>query len=144
MIEGWRGTMGLKAIVAAALLLAPGAALSRVDVGRADWDALPELQAQPRQFPTPGAVEFMERVLRHGECELAGQSHKQFDITVPYAVLVKPDGNAERVVVSDMGCPPLESYVGTVVLMLSRDGAFHATGEAEPSWYASSLNFNLK
>ena len=114
----------------------------QVDVGRADWAKLPPLKAVARAMPTPEMVEKVENILRVGDCRIRGQSPAHFDITVPYAVQVNPDGTASHVVVADMGCPSLESYVGLIVLQLARNGDFRASGGRQKLWYGSSLNFN--
>ena len=59
-------------------------------------------------------------------------------------MLVEPDGSAARVVVAEIGCAPLESYAGLVVLELARKGDFASTGEKKAKWYGSILNFNLR
>ena len=89
-------------------------------------------------------VQHVQRMLERGECDLRGQSKRRFDIDVPYAVLVQPDGTAKRVVVSELGCPALETYVGLLVLEMARIGDFKSTGEPRPRWFASRLNFTLE
>ncbi|HYD36898.1 MAG TPA: hypothetical protein VEA60_04755, partial [Allosphingosinicella sp.] len=114
----------------AALLLATAGGPVQVDVGRADWDSMPPLKVE-RRLPTADMVGQVERILLSGECSLAGQTARRFDITVPYAVLVEPDGGARRVVVAETGCAPLESYVGLVVLTMADAGDFRSSGEAK-------------
>ena len=126
----------------AALLLGSASGPVQVDVGRADWSRMPALNTVERQLPTPSMVGDVERMLVSGQCTLAGQTSRKFDITVPYAVLVEPDGSARHVVVAETGCAPLESYVGLVVLTMADAGDFRSAGQAKPRWYASALNFN--
>lgn len=120
------------------------AATPAVVAGKADWASFPALDRTPRPLPTGAMVEHVADMLQKKECRLPGQSHRRFDITIPYLALVKPDGAVERVVVADMGCPGLESYVGSLVLQLAGSGDFRPTGKAAPHWYASSLNFNVR
>lgn len=129
----------------AALLMA-GAALpaAQVQAGRADWDSFPALQKVPRSHPTLAMVEQVSAILRDEQCSLPGQSAKRFDITVPYLVLVSPDGAAERVVVADLGCPAIETYVGSIVLKLAELGDLRASGGEKSRWYSSKLNFNVR
>jgi hypothetical protein len=129
----------LGSIVTAFLLGAAGGPI-QVDVGRADWDRMPPLKIE-RRLPTAAMVGQVEKILLDGGCKLEGQTAKQFDITVPYAVLVEPDGGARRVVVGETGCAPLESYVGLVVLTMADEGDFRSSGQATARWYASELNF---
>ncbi|HEY1606258.1 MAG TPA: hypothetical protein VGF77_11760 [Allosphingosinicella sp.] len=132
----------LVSIFAAALLATAPTSELKVDVGHADWRALPALKQVNRALPTPEMVQKVEQMLVSGDCHIRGQSPARFDITVPYAVQVNPDGTASHVVVGEMGCPALESYAGLIVLELARQGDFHASAAGEPKWYASSLNFN--
>ena len=115
----------------------------QVDVGRADWSSFPALQRANRQLPMSVILTRVEAILRERQCRLPGQSPTRFDITVPYLVLVEPDGSTSRVVVADMGCPALETYVGSIVAALAREGDFRPTGDARARWYASNFNFNL-
>ncbi len=108
-----------------------------------DSARLPRLQAVDRPFPTPEAVRTVSDILGKPNCSV-GQSPTRFDVTVPYAVKLNPDGSANRVVVSDMRCPGLESFVGLIVLQMARDGDFRLNSTDRPRWYASTLNFNLE
>ena len=131
----------------AALLIAgaaPAPAQDAVVAGRADWDKFPALQKAVRSHPTSGMVDRVSEILRSEQCSLPGQSPQKFDITVPYLVLVRPDGAAERIVVADLGCPTLETFVGGIVLKLGELGDFRPTGHERPRWYSSKLNFNLR
>jgi hypothetical protein len=133
--------------LSAALLVAgavPDPAPASVQAGRADWNKFPALQKAVRSHPTRSMVDRVSEMLRSEQCSLPGQSPSKFDITVPYLVLVRPDGAAERVVVADLGCPTLETYVGSIVLKLSELGDFRPTGHERPTWYSSKLNFNLR
>ena len=124
----------------AALLLGTSTGPIQVDVGRADWDKMPPLKVE-RRLPTAAMVGQVEKILLNGGCRFEGQTARQFDITVPYAVLVEPDGGARRVVVGETGCAPLESYVGLVVLTMADEGDFRSSGQSTARWYASELNF---
>jgi hypothetical protein len=134
----------LTSILAAALLAGAPAPELQVDVGHADWTALPPLRGVRRGFPTADMVDKVEKMLGKPDCRIPGQSRLRFDIDVPYAVQVNPDGSASHVIVSEMGCPALESYVGLIVLELARQGDFRASGGSKTQWYASSINFNLQ
>jgi hypothetical protein len=132
----------INAMIAVALLgSTPGV---QVDVGRINRQALPPLQAVERSLPTPTMVENVEKILESGQCNLPGQSSRRFDITVPYAVLVEPDGSAGRVVVQETGCAPLESYVGLLVMRLASEGDFAKSRAPRARWYTSEINFNLQ
>jgi hypothetical protein len=115
----------------------------QVDIGRANWSAFPQLQRAERPLNLALMSETLETILRERQCAIAGQTHRRFDVDVPYLVQVRPDGSAARVLVADIGCRPLENYVGSLVTALALEGNFRPTGGAGPRWYASSFNFNL-
>ena len=129
--------------LASLLLAASSPAEIRVDVGRVNVDALPAVPTT-RQLPTPDMISKVEQILAAQTCKLPGQSKDRFDIDVPFAVLVQPDGRAGRVVVNEVGCPEIESLVGLVVLELARQGDFGATGQPKARWFGGKLNFNLR
>jgi hypothetical protein len=133
----------ISTIIAVMLLSSAPAAGIKVDVGRVNLSTLPQLQRSQRSLPTARMVSEVEDMLRAGDCNIPGQRSTRFDIDVPYAVLVEPDGSASRVVVGELGCPELESYVGLVILELARLGDFAGTGQKKAKWYGSKLNFNL-
>ncbi|HEX8214168.1 MAG TPA: hypothetical protein VF582_01705 [Allosphingosinicella sp.] len=134
----------LNSLIAAALFASAPASGVQVDVGRANWKAMPALKAAPRALPTSAMVEHVEDLLRSGDCRLAGQAANRFDFTVPYAALVEPDGTLRQVVVAETGCEKLETFVGLVVLQLAKEGDFSQTGEPKARWYSSEINFNLQ
>jgi hypothetical protein len=134
----------LSSILAAAFLMGAPPAELQVDVGHADWSALPPLRGVQRGVPTADMVTKVAAMLRGSGCAIPGQRAERFDFDVPYAVQVNPDGSAAHVVVGEMGCPALESYVGLIVLELARRGDFKASATAQARWYGSALNFNLQ
>ena len=125
-------------------ILASPAAAQTVDVGRANWNALPALNTTNNALPMEALVTAVEEILKTKECNLKGQSHHQFDITVPYAVLLEPNGTTNRVVVGEMNCPPLETFVGEIALERAKLGHFRPSGQTRARWYADKINFNLQ
>jgi len=126
--------------IATFVLLGAASGPIQVDVGRAEWDKMPPLRVE-RRLPTAAMVGQVEKILMSGQCSMDGQTARRFDITIPYAVLVEPDGGARRVVVGETGCAPLESYFGLVVLTMADQGDFRSSGQARARWYSSELNF---
>jgi hypothetical protein len=116
----------------------------QVDVGKAKWESLPTLQAFERQVPSVDMIARVEKMLAERQCTIPGQRAERFDITIPYAVLVNPDGRAERVLVAETGCEALETYVGLVVSAMAQKSYIGPTGAAKPRWFASEINFNLQ
>jgi hypothetical protein len=116
----------------------------QVDVGQIKLASLPTMARAERNLPTAQMVGEVERILGPGGCKLPGQSSRSFDIDIPYAALVEPDGSVSRVVVGELGCSQLESYAGLVVLELARLGDFRKNAPAKARWYGDKLNFNLR
>jgi hypothetical protein len=58
--------------------------------------------------------------------------------------MLDPQGNASRIIVQDVGCRPLELYVGRIAADIMRSGYVRVTPPAEPSWYGNRINFNLQ
>jgi len=132
----------LSPILLSALLAGAAPAPIQVDVGHANWSTMPGLERIDRMLPTPSMVDRVQALLG-SKCRMPGQRRGRFNITVPYAVLVNPDGTASHVVVGETGCADLESYVGLIVLELARNGDFRPSGGAAPRWMSSEINFNL-
>jgi hypothetical protein len=115
----------------------------RIDIGRVNWAQFPNLQPEPRRLPTGLMLDRVENLLRDRECVIRGQSHRNFDITVPWAIQVEPDGRLTRLVVADTGCRPLETFVAELVVLLARRGDLRPAPAAETIVYGSDFNFNL-
>jgi hypothetical protein len=130
--------------IALAFALASAPAFGQqVDVGSAKWDKLPALQTRAGHIPYETLVNGVEEILKTGQCQLPGQSARFFDITVPFAVLVEPNGKASRVLVADMQCRPLEELIGSLAQRRSERGDFIATGQ-KARWYASRVSLTLE
>lgn len=133
--------------IASALLAStapgPSAANVQVDVGRFEPGQFAAAALRQREMPHDAMLRRVETILREGQCTISGQNHRRFDIRVPYVVRLEPDGTPTRFVVADLGCAPLESFVGQVVLALAREGDFRPTGAEGPEWYSSELRFTV-
>jgi len=131
-------------LFAATMLLAAAGPAVQVDVGRANWSAMPPLRAERRDLPTTEMIGRVQAMLASGQCSLPGQNEHRFDLSIPYAVLVEPDGRAARVVVAESGCRPLETYVGRIVIAMSDAGDFKRTGESGARWFSSAVDFRFR
>lgn len=130
--------------LAAMLVAASAPAEIVIDVGKINVGALPAVKRAERELPTAAMVGQVSTMLAEGKCALKGQRPARFDIDVHYAVLLDPDGTAQRVVVGELGCPALETYAGALVLEFARLGDFKATGQKNAKWFGGILNFNLQ
>lgn len=125
-----------------ALQFGEPAADQSISTGTANWEKLPDLNLRGR-LPYVQLVLAVEGLLKKGECKLAGQTDKSFDIEVRFAVRVAPGGRATQVVVSDTGCTALNTLVGLTMFARSKRGDIEpeATGAR---WFAGAMNFTLR
>lgn len=114
-----------------------------VQVGRFDPSDFPEVVQLDRRMPHAEMTGRVETILSEGQCTIEGASERRFNIVVPYAMQMEPDGFTNVVVVSETGCEPLEILVGQVLLAQIERGDFrpqHAEGER---WYVGELAFAM-
>lgn len=136
--------MKISIAMIATTFLAAMASAQSVDVGTARWDRLPLVKARPASLNNADLAGRVAGILGSGQCTLPRQSAQHFDFDVPYAVLLSPDGKAERVLVTELKCRPIEELTGNIVLARSDAGDYLPTGETKSRWYASAVNFNLR
>ena len=128
----------------AAFAFAAPASAQTVEVAHGDWNNLVQARMKhsyAQYVDQNRAVLWTEQVLRSGECKVKGMRPDKFDIDVPYAVLVAPDGKVERVLIPDMGCAGLNTVVGSTIMDVVKAGAFKPTGEKQPIWVGDRLAF---
>ena len=137
--------MSILAALALFALFASGNPVSDVpvEVGRFDPAAFPEAVRLDRRMPNGEMVRRVETILSEGQCTIEGAREGRFNIVVPFALLMEPDGFTSTVVVSEMGCVPLETLVGQVVLAQLERGDFRPDHEEGERWYVSELAFAL-
>ena len=132
-------------LFAAALIASSPAIPDQIEVAsNASWDAYPRLRTEAITVPSGDMVRRVQLMLQQNECEIDGQSPRRFSIDVNYAVMLDPQGNASRIIVQDIGCRPLELYVGRIAADIMRSGYVRVTPPAQPSWYGNRINFNLQ
>jgi hypothetical protein len=115
----------------------------RIEIGRTNWMQFPLLEPSPRNLPMGAMLDEVEKLLRERECIMRGQSHRSFDITVPWAVQVEADGRFTHLLIADVGCRPLETFVAEMVMTLANRGDIRPAAAPEARWYGSEFNFNL-
>jgi len=125
------------------LAAGPAAADVKVEIGRGKFDALPQLTLE-RPLPTSDMVARVERILASGKCRNLGVKPTAFDITVPYAIQLNPDGTTSHVIVGDRGCPEIETLVGQAVVQLVGMGDYKGKGASTTRWYGGEINFTLE
>jgi hypothetical protein len=136
---------------AAAAARAPAATPARpawageidVDVGRFDPADFPEIIRLERRMPDADMARRVEGMLADGRCQIAGATQTRFNIVVPFAILMQPDGTPETVVVHEAGCESLEVLVGQIVVAQIRRGDFRPQHREGERWYVSEIGFAL-
>jgi hypothetical protein len=138
------GTANLLAGRASMLLslLALSAATSvPVEVGRFDQTQFPNAKKVERRIPQAELVRRVDKIMAAKQCTFPGQDKDKYDIVVPYAVLLEPDGQAAKIVVKDTGCEPIEILVGQVANELIKGGDFRKNHNDVERWYVSEVYF---
>jgi hypothetical protein len=135
--------MKLAIAIAALGLAAAPAAAQTVQVGSANWSHLTRLSARTDSVDYEKAVSSVEAMVKNGTCRI-GESTRTFDIAVPYAVLVEPNGTVSRILVSDTKCVPLQQLVGIAALTRVHHGDFELPAGPKARWYRSEMNFTLQ
>ncbi len=129
------------------LLQPPGGSPPRVnvdvDVGMFEPEDFPEMVRLERYMPHGEMVTRVERMIADGRCTLTGATARRFNIVVPFALLMEPDGTPNSVVVKESGCADLETLVGQIVLAQLERGDFVPSHEEGDRWYVSEVAFAL-
>jgi hypothetical protein len=132
------------AILAAALFVTPTVP-SQVGITReASWNAYPRLVTEELGVPSGDMVRRVQLMLQREECQFDGQSHRRFNIDVNYAVMLDAQGNASQIIVEDVGCRPLENFVGQIASDIIRSGYVRVEPRERPTWFGNRINFNLQ
>lgn len=123
------------------LLIAAGgtASAQSLEVAQGDWSEVPAIRAKGEARVTAGLVERLHTLAGESDCKVPGFERRRINLTVPFVIRFTPQGGVERIVLRGMGCPQLESLLGTVVLRMAQAGEFRPTGENQERWYRSEL-----
>jgi hypothetical protein len=131
----------LALLTAALAAFAAPAAAQQVSTGSTDWDKLVPARMGSDDLDYNRLVRWATQELQNPACRVNGMRPDKFDIEEPYAVLLEPNGNVSRIIVREMGCPGLNTIVGSTVAELAKRGKFHPTGEKTALWYGGRLSF---
>jgi hypothetical protein len=127
-------------LLAIAMLAVPAAAQT-VQTGRGDFARFPALKKKNRPLELSRLIAWTSDILATGQCRLRGQRPEKFDIDVPYAALVEPDGTVRRIIIAEIGCPALETMVGSTVVEMVKRGDVKPTGQDQAYWYGDRIAF---
>ena len=126
--------------VSLAALAAPATAQT-VETGTTEWDKLPAVKMGADDVDYNRLVRWAATELAKPECKGTGMRPTKFDIDEPYAVLLEPNGAVKRIIVREMGCPGLNTVIGSTLADMAKRGKFRPTGQAQPYWYGGRLSF---
>ncbi|HEY0413485.1 MAG TPA: hypothetical protein VGD66_10115 [Allosphingosinicella sp.] len=127
-------------LLAIGMLAAPAAAQT-VETGRGDFAKFPALKKKNKPLELNRLIAWTSDILAKGQCKIRGQRPERFDIDVPYAALVEPDGTVKRIIIAEIGCPALETMVGSTVVEMVKRGDVKPTGQDQAYWYGSRIAF---
>ena len=122
---------------------APAPTDVKVEIGHGKFEALPQVTLE-RPLPTADMVLRAERIFASGKCRNLALKATAFDITIPYAIELSPDGTTRHVIIADRGCPELESIVGQAVVQLAGMGDYKGKAGSQTRWVGGEINFNLE
>ena len=126
--------------VSLAALAAPAAAQT-VETGTTEWDKLPPAKIGSDDVDYNRLVRWAATELANPACKGTGMRPTKFDIDEPYAVLVEPTGEVKRIIVREMGCPGLNTVIGSTLVDMVKRGKFRPTGQQQTLWYGGRLSF---
>ena len=130
----------LKVALTAALLVGSySAAAATVESATGDWSNIPWAERRSFNIITGDAVEKIHQAFADGSCKMRGQSKNRLNLRVPFLMKFAPDGSVERIVIRKLGCPSVESVLGSSLLNQVKGGDYRATGENEALWYRSEV-----
>lgn len=121
--------------------LATAAAAQKVETGVTDWNGLVPARIGINTVDYSRLVRWTAQELKDPACRKNGWRPDNFEIEEPYAVLLEPDGTVRRIIVKEMGCPALDTVVGSTLVDMARRGKFKPTGQPEPLWFGGRLSF---
>lgn len=121
--------------------LAVPAAAQQVSTGVTDWEKLPQVKLGSDDVDYNRLVRWATQELQNPACRGKGMRPNRFDIEEPYAVLLEPNGTVSRIVVREMGCPGLNTVIGSTLVDMAKRGKFRPSGESQALWYGGRLSF---
>lgn len=112
-----------------------------IAIAKFDPATLPNIKIRPRELPHATMTKLLEEKLRGGECKIIGQSNVKYDLAIPYAIQFGQNGEAMKIVVTDVGCRSIEMAVGEVVASQVGRGDYQPEPDVE-QWFTAELHFS--
>lgn len=136
----------MKQLLALALLAAaaPAAAETIVQTAETDWSYLPAMEHITNNHLDNIALAGIHNVVERGDCALPGQSKREMNLTVPFAVQFTPDGQLAKLVIKKLGCAEIEGIVAGALLEMVKGGDYRPVRRNAEGWYRGDFSFVSK
>jgi hypothetical protein len=115
-----------------------------IEVASGNWSEIPEIRTKSQPMLSPATAARVDEIAKQGKCSVPGVTRRYVDLTVPFVVEFMPDGGVQRIVLTKLGCPELESVLGGVLANWVASGRYVATGENQLGWYRGELKIALR
>jgi len=139
-----RRIMLMMAYAMLAAAWSPSAGVVPVAIADFRTAALPPLIKVERSIPRAEMTKRVEDILRSRQCTIQGQQAGNFDVVVPFAILLGADGVAKKVVVDKLGCNSVEMLVAQIVVAQAARGDFVVKPGRTEEWFGSDVYFKNK
>lgn len=127
--------------LSAALVCQPAFAQS-VEVAEGDWSAIPVATSTGGpEWLTETAMNRIDRLVSAGKCPRAG-SRARVDLQAPFLIQFDNRATVQRIVIQRLGCPEVESIVGSVIIGRAKQGFYRPTGANQTGWYRSEISYS--
>lgn len=115
-------------------------AVPAVIVGKANWAAMPPIKLRQTAFNPDRVSEEVRQIIAGNRCALPGARPNRYDLVVHYALLLSSNG-AERALVEDIGCRPIETIVGSMITAPARLENVEPAAGATKQWHWGRVRF---
>jgi hypothetical protein len=133
----------IRIAAALALCVAAPALAQSVEVAEGNWASIPPVEpVDYRVRISDDSMKRIERIVQAGDCPAIGRRDR-VRMKAQFLVQFSAGGTAERVVVKRLGCPEVETIVGSIVLARLKEGFYRPTGVNQTGWYKSSIEYQL-
>jgi len=133
--------MSMMALAMVAAAWAPSTVGVPVAIADFRTAGLPPLIKVERSMPRAEMTKRVEDILQSRQCTIEGQQAGNFDVVVPFAILMGADGIARKIVVDKLGCNPVEMLVAQIVVAQASRGDFVVNPGRTEQWFGSDVYF---
>jgi hypothetical protein len=129
-------------IATAIALLAVPAAGQRIEVADGDWSDFPALEKSQTVNLGDGAMADVDRVVAAGKCDKIGNK-KRIRMEIPFIAQFGDSGKVERVMLSRIGCPEVETIAANAAYYAAREGLIKSGTSNPAGWYRGLVSYVL-